>query len=64
MLAGNIKEDFPWAQFSLVVEYERDDSEKFSSLCQRLNIRYLTIVITDKSMPGKMIISLLQLALK
>ncbi|XP_064626577.1 protein shortage in chiasmata 1 ortholog-like [Lineus longissimus] len=40
---NQIGSDFQWSQFSLVVEYEQTDDLTLKELCQRQNIRYLSL---------------------
>ncbi|XP_060607998.1 uncharacterized protein LOC132760117 isoform X2 [Ruditapes philippinarum] len=42
-------ENFPWAQFSLVVEYENETSSQWQQLCERQHIRHIGLCIqSDK----------------
>lgn len=42
-------ENFPWAQFSLVVEYDNEKSSSWQQLCERQHIRHIGLCVkTDK----------------
>ncbi|XP_072025479.1 protein shortage in chiasmata 1 ortholog-like [Amphiura filiformis] len=43
LLATQIGQDFPWALFSLVVEYEYIQGSAWLELCQRQNIRHIAL---------------------
>lgn len=47
-----IMDNFPWAQFSLVVEYENDKFSQWQKLCERQNIRHIGLTMKSKDKIG------------
>ncbi|XP_028909947.1 protein shortage in chiasmata 1 ortholog [Ornithorhynchus anatinus] len=46
MCSTHIRNDFPWTQFSFVIEYNYSEKFRFTELCQNLSINYMALKCT------------------
>ena len=52
--SGLVDDNFPWAQFCLVVEYEYQSDSVWKDHCERQNIRHIAVKLNTGDRPGNM----------